>query len=134
MLSYLRRHYCEFLFRIRLYLLGLRFYETAPMMDMKEITSCDFMWGGHIAVRCKFFRLDCNDHVVRRGKVENHNYRSYIVHADVMPGMPDALQAFHGKYFFFNGARNWFHGSDIGISMKIQNLFLDFVLGKISEQ
>lgn len=134
MTSFLKSYLSDLYFRLRFYFLGLRFYETTLVEGMKEISKSDFMHEGQVIATCTFYRLNCNDHVMRHGKLFNHQYASYIVKADMKVKVPPDLEALHGKYFFFNGVRNNLSGHDFGVSKKLLNLFLIFVLEKVKNR
>lgn len=121
-------------FRLRFFFLGLRFYETSLVDGMREISKSDFMHEGEVIATCTFYRLDCNDHVMWLGRVFSHRYASYIVRADMKVAVPPDLEALNGKYFFFNGVRNNLEGSDHGVSKRLLNLFLSFVLEKVKSR
>ena len=125
------RFFSDLRFRLRLFFLGLRFYETTLLDGMREISKSDFVHDNTVVATCTFYRMECTDHVMRLGRVFSENYQSYVVKADMKVDVPPDLQALNGKYFFFNGVRNRLGVTDQRVSGRLLDLFLSFVLEKL---
>lgn len=117
----------EVFFRAKLYVIGIRFYQSKPADGDSLIYEAEYRIDKKHRIRFKFYSLDCQDTVLRRGKLILVPYRSYIVQAFLDNNFPEGLRHYDGRSFFFNGAVNHFRRSEQETIELIADVYLDFL-------
>lgn len=117
----------ELLFRLKLYLFGIRFYERPQFTASEPIYEAEYRLDGEKRIKFKFFRVGCSDIILKRGKVETEEYASYVVQAFLSDSFTAELKEFDGKSFFFNGVANDFFQSNQQTVELILDVYLDFL-------
>jgi len=117
----------EILFRLKLFIFGVTFYEQAKSTGPVLISEATYnLISGHSIV-FKFYRVECYDTTLRRNSIFEEAYDSYIVEAHTSPDFPDDPHFFNGKRFFFNGVRNGFGRSSKLNVERILDIYLDYL-------
>lgn len=117
----------EVLFRLKLYLLGIRFYEQNTQLPQQPIREAEFYLSPRHRIRFKFYRIDCIDIIMKRGKLVGEPYPSYAVQANMDETFPDDVRAYSGRSFFFNGRANGFRPSETLTIELILDVYMDFL-------
>jgi hypothetical protein len=125
----------ELLFRLKLYYLGIRFYEATPLMTHPVIHQTSYLFDD-VTVHVSFKRIPCRDLVLKRGKLSSEEYHSYAVIAafdrEELNRLENRealarLEFIQNKAFFFNG-----HYNKLGLGEKrrlelITDVYMDFL-------
>ena len=124
----------ELLFRLKLYFMGVRFYEAAKEISSPPLHEATLFINGHIPVKFTVYQVECFDLVLRKGQVVADNYLSYVIQA-VFQGHDEKekYEEIDGRYFFFNGHFNRFGLTDEDVHTLIIDIYLDVIKGYISE-
>lgn len=117
----------ELLFRLKLYLMGVRFYTRHDNQEKELIYEAQYRLSPTDRIEFKFFKVKCHDIVLRRGGLTTQVYSSYIVEAYFHGTVPQELTYYHGKSLFFNGMVNEFEYDDRQASELILDIYLDFI-------
>lgn len=121
----------ETLFRLKLFLLGVRFYEVQKEAEEPVVYESEYSIGNLFQIKFSFRRMVCNDFVLRRGKLVAECYNSYVVVASFRGQVPDTLQRLNNRPFFFNGVYNDFGIEEHRTMELIADIYLDFLKGLI---
>lgn len=125
----------ELWFRIRLYYLGIRFYEVKGQEASPVIHDTSYTFED-VPVHVSFKRIPCRDLMLKRGQLTTEEYNSYAVMAvfdeNDLEGIADVkiktqLSFLNKKAFFFNG-----HYNRLGIGERrklelITDVYMDFI-------
>lgn len=118
----------ELLFRLKLYLFGVRFYGRGDdLKGIPVIYEAEYRIDEDHLVRFKFYRIECFDVVMKRGYLSRDTYPSFIVQAFLNDHFPDEVQHLNEKCFFFNGKTNSFGCSEQQTVELILDIYLDFL-------
>lgn len=123
----------EILFRLRLYLTGIRFYEQVTDVNAPVIYEAEYRLDSNHRIKFKFYRVQCIDIVLKRGKLVGEDYASFVVQAFLDENFPDELRKFNEKSFFFNGKINSFGYSEQQSVELILDVYLDFLKSSLAE-
>ena len=139
-------NFCQFikelLFRIKLYYLGIRFYEGSSQEQSPAIHETTHKFED-ISVQVSFKRVPCRDLVLKRGQLSTEDYNSYAVLAtfDISEfekttdeKILTQMKFLNNKAFFFNG-----HYNRLGMSERhklelITDVYMDFISEMIRNQ
>lgn len=125
----------ELWFRIKLYYLGIRFYEVGCPDNFPVVHDTSYMFD-EVTVHVCFKRIPCSDLVLKRGKLTTEDYSSYAIMATFNqedlnrienPQILERLKFLSNKAFFFNG-----HYNRLGIIERrklelITDVYMDFI-------
>lgn len=117
----------ELLFRLKLYLFGIRFYEQATHSDAPVVYSAEYRLDASHRINFKFFHVTCRDILMTRGSVTHEDYSSYAVQATMDATFPEDLMVYSGRSFFFNGRTNRFKKDEKQTLDLILDVYLDFL-------
>lgn len=117
----------EILFRFRLYLTGIRFYEQKTDTEAPVIYEAEYRLDSEHRIKFKFYRVQCIDIILKRGKLVGEDYPSFVVQAFLDENFPEELRKFNQKSFFFNGRINSFGYSEQQSVELILDVYLDFL-------
>ncbi len=118
----------ELLFRLKLYLFGVRFYgRGGDLTGIPVIYEAEYHIDENHLVRFKFYRIECFDVVMKRGRLISESYPSFVVQAFLNDNFPDEVKDFNEKCFFFNGKINSFGCSEQQTVELILDIYLDFL-------
>lgn len=117
----------EILFRLKLYLLGIRFYESKGVGDNPLVYEAEYRIDKSHTIKFKFYRVECTDMILRRGHLVEEQYKSFIVQAFLDDRFPLKLRGFDTRSFFFNGKTNDFGKSEQETLELILDVYLDFL-------
>lgn len=121
----------ELLFRLKLLVLGVRFYEAPANMDTEPDKEVVFEVSPVTKIRLQFRKIECTDIILRRGKLTTHAYNSYVVAAFFGASLHEYAEAFNGKPYFFNGSCNGFGVHESRVLELLADIYLDFLKKKI---
>lgn len=121
----------ETLFRLKLYLFGIRFYERPQLAEVAPIHEAEYRLDHEKRIHFKFYRVLCNDTILKRGRLVSDSYASYVVQAFLNDQFSPELRAFNGKNFFFNGVTNDFFRSEKRTVELILDVYLDFLKSSV---
>ena len=96
----------ELIFRIRLYLSGIRFYDAERLEKavlIKEVRVNLFGW---VESTISLYRLECIDFVLKKGNLIPDAYVSYVAKIETLSNSVDEASLLNGKLFFINGRFN----------------------------
>jgi len=132
-------NFCQFFrevwFRIKLYYLGIRFYEVATQESFPIVHDTSYKFDD-VTVHVRFKRIPCRDLVLKRGKLTTEEYSSYAILAAFDQEDLDRIENvqirkqltfLNNKAFFFNG-----HYNRLGIGERrklelITDVYMDFI-------
>lgn len=117
----------ELSLRLKLYLLGIRFYECEGDPKYPLIYEAEYRVDSTHRLKIKFFRVECKDIVLKKGVLSEIVYNSYIVRADVDDTFPQDVRNFDKHAFFFNGRINGFRGTEQQVAHMLLDVYLDFL-------
>lgn len=121
----------ELLFRIKLYFFGVRFYETRSPTTEPVVFEQSYAIEHVCTIHFKFQRVDCQDYLLKRGKLEKEHYSSYIITAVFDTDAHEFSLKFdldlNGRPFFFNGVFNGFGLEEKKVLALISDIYLDFL-------
>jgi hypothetical protein len=117
----------ELAFRFKLYLLGVRFYESHYNPSWQEVYRQTLKVGHRLTISLIFQKVPCSDFVLRRSSLNTENYSSYVVTAHFSAEVPQALQTLEDRPFFFNGRYNDFGVEERWTLELISDIYLDFL-------
>ena len=117
----------EMLFRLKLYLFGIRFYEQAAHGKAEVIYEAEYRLDSAHRIIFRFYRIECFEILMKRGELIGEAYPSYAVVAELDPTFPESLRAFSGRRFFFNGRINGFKAPERQTLDLILDVYLDFL-------
>lgn len=131
----LRHFFRELWFRMKLYYLGIRFYEVTTPESFPIVHDTSYMFDD-VTVHVSFKRIPCRDLVLKRGKLTAEEYSSYAIMAtfdeDELDridnrSVVEQLSFLSNKAFFFNG-----HYNRLGIGERrklelITDVYMDFI-------
>ena len=132
----------ELWFRIKLYYLGIHFYEVVTPETSPVMHNTSYMFDD-VTVHVSFRRIPCRDLVLKRGKLTTENYSSYAILATFDEkeldritdrAVLEQLKFLSNKAFFFNG-----HYNRLGIGEHrklelITDVYMDFISALIKKQ
>lgn len=121
----------ESLFRFKLYLTGVRFYEWFNTSDLQAVYFAEYVLPTGAQIKFSFFQLDCTDLVLKRGRLRLVHYQSYLVKADFSENFPDNVKTFDKRCFFFNGQMNRFGIDEEMTFALILDIYLDFLKAQL---
>jgi hypothetical protein len=97
----------ELLFRLRLYLNGIRFYDSARLDKAVLVKELNVRLFGWTESTISLYRLECIDFVLRKGTLTPDAYVSYLAKIKTHAGATDhEVSLLDGKLFFINGRFN----------------------------
>lgn len=117
----------ELLFRLKLYMFGVRFYSRGSTIDAPVIYEAEYRIDEDHFVKFKFYRIECFDVVMKRGMLIGEPYPSFVVQAFLNDHFPEEVKDFNEKCFFFNGRTNSFGCSEQQTVELILDIYLDFL-------
>lgn len=117
----------ELLFRLKLYVFGVRFYSRGSAIDAPVIYEAEYRIDEEHFVKFKFYRIECFDVVMKRGMLIGESYPSFVVQAFLNDRFPEEIKDFNEKCFFFNGRTNSFGCSEQQSVELILDIYLDFL-------
>ena len=117
----------EIFFRLKLYLIGVRFHEWVKTQDLPLIHKAMFNLTPTHVIDFELYRIECIDLVLKRGKLSPVNYQSYVVKASFGNHFPAELQALNDRCFFFNGHMNEFGKEEDEVAALIIDIYLDYI-------
>ena len=125
----------ELAFRLKLYFLGVRFYEIQETEPSPVVHSAQYHVGETVRIDFTFHRKICNDFVLRRGSLVGETYSSYIVKAvfssdedlSAYKSIAPYLNVLNNKAFFFNGYYNSFGIEESRTLELIMDIYIDFI-------
>ena len=117
----------ELIFRLKLYLFGIRFYSRGTIVDAPLIYEANYRLDDEHYVQFKFYRIECTDIVMKRNRMYKDHYASFIVQAFLNNHFPEEVMEFNEKAFFFNGKTNSFDCSEQQTVELILDVYLDFL-------
>lgn len=126
-MSRLWRMLREVFFRLKLYLIGVRFHEWVKTRDLPLIHQALYQLTPEHSINFEFYRLECIDLVLQRGKLVPENYQSYVVKASFSQECPEAMKELNDRCFFFNGHMNQLGRDEDEVVMLILDIYLDYV-------
>lgn len=125
----------ELLFRIKLFYLGIRFYEVVSQEQFTSIHETTYTFED-AEVHVSFKRIPCRDLMLKRGRLSTEDYNSYAVlakfnldelekrmNADVLT----QLKFLNNKAFFFNGHYNRLGMNERRLLELITDVYMDFI-------
>lgn len=139
-------NFCQFikelLFRIKLYYLGIRFYEVIKDDQFPAIHETTHKFED-ISVQVSFKRVPCRDLVLKRGSLSTEDYNSYAVLATfdtteretlIDEKILSQMQFLNNKAFFFNGHYNRLEMTERRKLELITDVYMDFISEMIRKQ
>lgn len=124
----------ELLFRSKLFLFGVRFYEVTSPSDDPVVFEQSYDIQSLCTINFKFQRVSCSDYLLKRGDIVTQHYASYVVTAffdDDARGLSVEFELdLNGKSFFFNGVFNGFGLEESKVLSLIADVYLDFLKSK----
>lgn len=142
------RSFKELLFRIKLYLYGIRFYrrDVTPTTEkfrevsfhisadlseafggLAEIGSDYRVTGGRI-IKFNFFKEEFVDIVMKRGRIYQESAVGFVVQAEFDEDMPASIRQFDKTCFYFNGRVNDFGRNDEHTAKLLLDVYMDFII------
>ena len=122
----------EMAFRLKLYFVGVRFYE-AHLSDDPTVCEVDCNINRDFTIHFKFQKVTCSDYVLRQGHLLCQCYSSYIVTASFTKSCPQPMLYLNNKPFFFNGAFNNFGIEEERTLQLIADIYLDFLKSNLGK-
>lgn len=123
-------------FRVKLFMLGVRFYEVLGGQESTPIYTATY-FVDDVAVSFSFQRVTCTDLVLKRGELTTAVYNSYIVRIDFDEEEVNSsrsreilnnMKLLKNKAFFFNGHSNKFKATDEEKKFEvIVEIYIDFI-------
>lgn len=117
----------ELLYRVSLYLFGVRFYERLEQSNLRKVHDASYIIDDRYRIDFEFFHSHCEDIVLKKSKVSKANYESYVVVARFSEAFPEYVRKYEGKQVFFNGAYNKFRGNEQATCELILDIYLDYL-------
>lgn len=121
----------ELFFRTRLFLFGIRFYETVTAPEGELVFSHTCELGEEVSVRFNFHRVICSDFFLKRMKLTKQSYASYTITPVFITDYPPELEAINRRTFFFNSIVNGFGIDESRTLQLIADVYLDFMQGSL---
>lgn len=129
----LRAHLLEILYRLRLYLLGVRFHEWRQSGELTCVLERHCLLDNCIEVRFEVYLQPCHDFILRKGKLDGNTYKSYIVKAYFKQPILEQLLKLNERSFYFNGYLNRFTRDETMTIALVLDIYLDFVSSVIKK-
>lgn len=125
----------ELMFRFKLFILGVRFYRAANDRFTESVHKTVSSIGYGVNVTFEFFRIPCEDYVLKRGSLSLDNYVSYAIRARFTQGelfqsdtvLPTVINVMNDRIFFFNGHQNGLKVEESRIFDLIADIYVDFL-------
>jgi len=97
----------ELLFRLRLYLNGIRFYDAEHLERAVLVKEVNVRLFGWTESTISLYRLECMDFVLKKGTLTPDAYVSYVAKVATHAGETQKeINLLNGKLFFINGRFN----------------------------
>lgn len=117
----------ELIFRLKLYLLGVRFFERNQDIGEPMNYTATYQIQDRFTVKVSFRQVKCIDFIMRRGRIIGKSYISYAIRGDFNGQLPENLKQLNGRCFFFNTFANGFsENEDMSLAL-IADVYLDFI-------
>lgn len=127
--------FSEMWFRLKLYFLGIRFYEVTECKKHLSIYETTYRLED-LDIHFSFQRVPCSDLVLKRGRLRTDNYNSYTITAtfDQRELLSSEYQMvfkhlsmLKDKAFFFNGHHNKLGLEETKKLELITDIYIDFI-------
>lgn len=117
----------ELLYRTKLYLFGVRFYERVALEEAALVCETRYQIDLNHWIDFSFNRVTCEDLVLKRGRIVKCRYYSYVVEVKFSSSFPDYVKKYEDKLVFFNGNSNKFRANEKETIELILDIYLDYL-------
>lgn len=117
----------ELLYRIKLYLFGVRFYERVVLEEAVSLCETRYQIDLYHWIDFSFNRVACEDLLLKRGRIVKCRYYSYVVEVKFSSSFPDYVKKYEDKLVFFNGKSNKFKADEKETVELILDIYLDYL-------
>lgn len=124
----------EFFLRLKLFLFGVRFHEQKENIIGEPFRRAEFRLSDNSKILFEFFRLECNDIVLKRSRLTGDRFFSYVVRATFPDHLPAGIMAYHRKCYFFNGRINKFSKDEDRVIKLIADIYIDYVVVNLAPE
>lgn len=116
----------ELVFRVKLYLKGVRFNER--LRGNEPLIKCITLQAGDdYEIEFKCYRETDRDKRLIRGRLDTVNYRSYFVEAVFGADAPEVFRNMKNKTIYFSGASNRFRRNEEATLDLMVDLYIDIL-------
>lgn len=117
----------ELLYRTKLYLFGVRFYERVELEEAVLVCETRYQIDLNHWIDFSFNRVTCEDLVLKRGRIVKCRYYSYAVEVKFSSSFPNYVKKYEDKLVFFNGNSNKFRADEKETIELILDIYLDYL-------